>query len=229
MPVLWAFFRSFVVIMAKIKNIIFDFDGTLADTAPFIVATMQATIAELRLPGKTDDECRATIGLRLEDVPAVLWPGVSCTGPVFASAYRRIFDRLKRPMGVKCYPGVIDTLKDLHVRGYGMAIASSRSHASLEEYAATFGLTDIFAMLVGGNDVANGKPAPDPVLAILERTDWKPEETLVVGDAPVDILMARAAGTASCGVTYGNSSPETLADAGATYLIDTFPEIMKIL
>lgn len=215
--------------MEQIKNIIFDFDGTLVDTAPLIVATMQTAIAELGLPGKTDDDCRATIGLRLEDIPAVLWPDVSCTGSVFASSYRRIFDRLKRPLGVKCFSGVIDTLKALYVRGYGMAIASSRSHASLEEYACTFGLTDIFAMLVGDNDVVHGKPAPEPVLAILERMVWKPEETLVVGDAPVDILMASAAGTASCGVTYGNSSHEALADAGATYLIDTFPEILKIL
>lgn len=215
--------------MAQIKNIIFDFDGTLADTAPLIVATMQAAIAELGLPDKTEAECRATIGLRLEDIPAVMWPGVSCPDSVYASTYRRIFDRLKRPLDVRCFPGVVDNLKTLHARGYGLAIASSRSHASLEEYAGTFGLTGIFAMLVGGNDVTHGKPAPDPVLAILDNMCWLSEETLTVGDAPVDILMAGAAGTASCGVTYGNSSAEALADAGADFIIDAFPDIMKIL
>ncbi len=61
--------------MKTIQNLIFDFDGTLADTAPLIMATMQTTIHELQLPPRTDTECRATIGLRLEDVPAELWPG----------------------------------------------------------------------------------------------------------------------------------------------------------
>ena len=59
----------------KSKNLIFDFDGTLVDTAPLIVSTMQATIREMGLPPKSDEECRATIGLRLEESPSVLWSG----------------------------------------------------------------------------------------------------------------------------------------------------------
>ena len=62
--------------MYKVRNIIFDFDGTLADTAPLIIATMQAAIRELDLPLRTNEECRALIGLRLEDIPAALWPGL---------------------------------------------------------------------------------------------------------------------------------------------------------
>ena len=73
----------------QIKNIILDFDGTLVDTAPLIIATMQATIAELGLPSRTDDECRATIGIRLEDIPDTLWLGNDDTGK-FADTYRRI-------------------------------------------------------------------------------------------------------------------------------------------
>lgn len=52
--------------MTKIKNIIFDFDGALVDTAPVIIRTMQAAIKELGLPEKTEEESRATIGLRLD-------------------------------------------------------------------------------------------------------------------------------------------------------------------
>ena len=60
--------------MKKITNIILDFDGTLGDTASVIIQTMQATIQELNLPARSDEECAAMIGLRLIEIPAVLFP-----------------------------------------------------------------------------------------------------------------------------------------------------------
>lgn len=127
--------------MKTIRNIIFDFDGTLADTTPLIIATMHRTISKLGLSPKTYAECRATIGLRLEEIPSVLWPG-EAAAKEFAATYRLIFDQLERPLPVKCFPGVIDTIKKLHQRGFGMAIASSRNRASLLEYAELFGIKD---------------------------------------------------------------------------------------
>lgn len=208
-----------------IRNIVFDFDGTLADTAPLIVKTMQRTIAELGLPPKSDAECRATIGVRLIDTPGVLWPGIEGIGERYADVYRRIFEGLKRPFSTVCFPGVSETLRALHAEGYGMAIASSRSRRSLEEYIGQFSLGECFRMVVGGDDVERGKPAPDPVLAILEACGWKAQETLTVGDAAVDILMGRAAGTATCGVTYGNGTRGELSAAGAAHIIDSFSQL----
>ena len=210
------------------RNIVFDFDGTLVDTAPLIIKTMQATIHELGLPERSEEECRASIGFRLEEIPSVLWPEIKDLSATYAHTYRRIFDKLKRPLRVTCYPGVVDTLRKLHEDGYRMAIASSRSHASLEEYIELFQLSDCFSMLVGGNDVEHGKPAPDPVLAILKAMDWKASETLTVGDAPVDILMGKAAGTRTCAVTYGNSTLEALQSASPDFIIDSFPKLMEV-
>lgn len=89
--------------MKHIKNIIFDFDGTLVDTAPLIVKTMQAAIEELSLPEKTDEECRATIGLRLEEIPMVLWGLNEIQSAIFAKVYRRIFNDLKKPDAAQCF------------------------------------------------------------------------------------------------------------------------------
>lgn len=157
--------------MSKIKNIIFDFDGTLVDTAPLIVRTMQETITYMNLPEKAEEECRATIGLRLEEIPAVLWPELPGIGIEYAKNYRRIFDMLKRPLNVRCFPDVLEVLHTLHNAGIAMAIASSRSHKSLAEYVANFDLGDCFSMLVGGDDVTQGKPSPEPVLSILDVLD----------------------------------------------------------
>ena len=110
-----------------------------------------------------------------------------------------------------------------------MAIASSRSHKSLAEYVDLFGFGDIFSMLIGGNDVKRGKPAPDPVLAITEALGWEPAETLTVGDAPVDILMGKSAGTLTCAVTYGNGTEAELSSVNPDYTIPDFRELSLIV
>lgn len=213
--------------MTSIKNIIFDFDGTLVDTAPIIIHTMQETIHQMGLPPKTEKECRATIGLRLEEIPSVLWRELQGIGSEYVKNYRKIFDKVKHTLNVSCFPGVAETLHLLHNCGIRMAIASSRSHKSLEEYVNQFGLTDCFDMLVGGDDVAKGKPAPDPILKIIDRLEWKPKETLTVGDAAVDIQMGKAAGTTTCAVTYGNGTPTELESSHPVYTISNFPGLIK--
>ena len=213
----------------KIQHIIFDFDGTLVDTGALIVATIQSTTTELGLPAKTETESRSVIGLRLEEVAAVLWPEIPNMNQPFADCYRRTFEQLKATIPVTCFPGVLVTLQQLHAAGYGLAIASSRSHRSLAAYVEQFGMQDYFCQLIGGNDVEQGKPAPDPVLAILEEQQWLAEETLVVGDMAVDIRMGLAAGTHTCGVTYGNGSRDELTVAGATQVIDDFRILPTLL
>lgn len=208
----------------KYRNVIFDFDGTLADTSALIVATMQRTISALNLPGKTDEECRSMIGYRLEEVPSLLWPGIPGLSERYAATYRGIFNTLKDSFAVRLYPHVADTLAELKQRGIRLAVASSRSRMSLEEYCSKLGLGDLFQMLVGGGDVENGKPSPDPVNLILATQGWDKEKTLVVGDMAVDILMGKRAGASTCGVTYGNGSPAELKEAGADYVISDFVE-----
>ena len=73
----------------------------------------------------------------------------------------------------------------------------------------------------------NGKPAPDPVLKILHTCGWKASNTITVGDAPVDILMGRAAGTLTCAVTYGNGTRNELEAAAPNFIIDSFDEILR--
>ncbi|MDE6178667.1 MAG: HAD-IA family hydrolase [Duncaniella sp.] len=214
--------------MKRIKNLIFDFDGTLADTSSVIISTMQAAIGRLGLPERTDEECASMIGLRLEEIPAVLWPGLPVQSKEFAATYREIFDRRKDTHGVELFPGVGRTLDVLSRLGFGMAIASSRSHRSLDEYVERLGMGGVFSLVVGGNDVAYGKPAPDAVLSIADRMGWNPAETMVVGDARFDILMGRNAGTETCAVSYGNQSREELAESCPGAIVDRFASILPI-
>lgn len=188
--------------------VILDFDGTLADTAAVIIRTTQATISELGLPSRTDEQCAAMIGLRLVEIPSVLFPECSIDGDLYARTYRRLFH-------------------EFNIEGIILTIASSRSHASLAEYVESFGLSSLISYILGADDVSRGKPDPEPVKKTLERFRLNPENAIVVGDTSFDIMMGRNAGTRTCGVTYGNGSRESLCDAD--WLIDDFGKLLDIM
>ena len=86
---------------------------------------------------------------------------------------------------------------------------------------------DCISCIVASDDVEKAKPAPDMVLRVLEIIGGTPDTTLTVGDMTYDIDMGRAAGTLTCGVTYGNGTREDLSDAD--FLIDDFSELMSLL
>lgn len=207
--------------------VILDFDGTLADTAAVIIRTMQATISELELPFRTDEQCAAMIGLRLVEIPSVLFPECSIEGDIYARTYRRLFHEFNTEDAVRIYPNVVDTLKTLMSKGIILTIASSRSHASLAEYVENLGLSSLISYILGADDVDKGKPDPEPVNRTLKRFGISPEETIVVGDTSFDIQMGKNAGTRTCGVTYGNGSRESLSDADR--IIDDFGKLLNIL
>lgn len=211
------------------KLIIFDFDGTLADTRELIVRTMQETITTLGLEARTDEECASMIGLPLKQAFMDLIPMNDGTGNLCAETYRQLFYKNNAVYKVPTFPHVLDTLHLLSKKGYTMTIASSRSNRSLMEYVHDMGLKEIIPYVLGADDVTHAKPHPEPVLMTLQRFGCQTEDTIVVGDTRYDIEMGRNAGVQTCGVTYGNGTRQELEDAGANYLIDDFKTLVDIL
>ena len=213
--------------MNRIKLAILDFDGTLGDTTDLIVRTTQAAIKELGLPERSDEQCASMIGLRLVEIPPVLFPECDVDRDVYAATYRRIFNELNTDGAVQLYPNVIETLKEMKRRGIILTIASSRSNASLTEYINNLGLASTITYILGANDVKEGKPNPEAVLKTLEAHGIPADEAIVVGDTVFDIDMGRNAGVKTCGVTYGNGSRESLADAD--WIIDDFGQLLDLI
>lgn len=211
----------------KIKNIIFDFDGTLADTLEVILETMRLLTKEFGLPELTDEECKSVIGIKLEEAPKALWGDKAMSEEEFVDVYRRIFYGIKDKMEIRCFPNVKETLQNLKNAGIKMAIASSRSRLSLDEYLERLGIRGYFDCIVGGDEVNEGKPSPETVNVILKKMHWNPEETMTVGDMGVDILMGKGANTKTCGVTYGNGTTKELSAAGADKIIDDFQNLLS--
>ena len=92
-------------------NYIFDFDGTLMDTSSVILSTIKATIKEMGLPERTDDECRSIIGIRTDEAGKYLYPSLDISNKEFARVFRSNYDRLKKDAHEKTFPGVLETLE----------------------------------------------------------------------------------------------------------------------
>lgn len=211
------------------RLVILDFDGTLADTQPIIIASIQHTLREMHLPSRSDAECRSIIGLPLAQCFVTLCGVDLDTAERCADVYRRVFDELNTDGTVRLFPHVLETIKALFDRGLRLAICSSRGRPTLDGFVKTFQLEDYVAMVVSANDVEHHKPHPEPVQRILSALGIMPDETIVVGDASYDILMGRNAGCHTVGVTYGNQPAAVLRNAGADCLVDDFAEILNII
>ena len=213
-----------------IKLVIFDFDGTLADTKENIILTFQMTMKELGVEIKSRQECAATIGLTLEDAFKVLYPGMAAEKYILLrDTYRRIFKENRKILVPGLFPEVMETLEELRRRGYLMSIASSRQSPSLQSFLEDMKIAHLFEYAVGGDNVEHPKPAPDAVLQILRHYNLSAEEAFVVGDMPFDINMATNAGVKSCGVTWGNADAAQLKESGANYIVDKMSQLLEIL
>lgn len=209
------------------KYIIFDFDGTIGDSQALIVKTLQDTMRKRGLEVKSDAECAATIGLRLDEAFVQLFEMSAEEGMACAETYRVIFEENKQHLIVQPFPHVLETIHTLHRQGYQLAIASSRGSDSLFGYVKQMGIEDSISSIIAGNLVEHVKPAPDMVFKALEEMNGTVEEALVVGDMTYDVDMAHNAGAKACAVTYGNATREELKNA--EYIIDDFAELLDIL
>ena len=214
----------------RYKLVIFDYDGTLADTRGPIVAAKQETMLALGLPVLDEEACASTIGLTAEMAFRETYPDLPDeTIRKCVDLYRTNFAKLMETAVPPLFPGVTDVLKRIAASGMTLSIASSRQDRMLIELLKKQDLYRFFPYILGGNDTPRLKPHPDAVIRTVTDLHVRPEEALVVGDMPYDILMGSRAGAATCGVTYGNASREKLLEAGADHIIDRIGLLKEIL
>lgn len=210
------------------RLIIFDFDGTLGDTRANIVLTLQQTLQALGYPVAGEDAIAATIGLPLEASFRELLPSLSQEETLrCAATYREIFEKNRKLLVPKLFPHVKEVLSALYEKGLILTVASSRSSFSLKGFLQDMGVAQYFSYVLGADNVSKAKPDPEPVLKTLRDLGCSADETLVVGDMPVDILMGRRAGARTCAVTYGNATREALEACGADLIIDDIRELLR--
>lgn len=210
-----------------IKYLVFDFDGTLADSTEGIVKTTRATFARMGLPMPEDADVRQGIGLPLKGAlhTAGLPEDRLDEG---ADIYHEVFYEIA-PKHIVLFPGVKEALAKLASRGYRMGIATSRSEHSLRMLLGEHGISQYFEVLGAVGSVERPKPCPDIVLWVLGRMGATPDQALVIGDTVFDIQMGKAACCRTCAVTYGNHGPDQLRTAEPDFLIDDLRLLSRLL
>ena len=212
------------------KVIIFDFDGTLCDTRSNIIVAFRATMERLGLEMRDEATCGATIGLTLRDGFKSMYPALDDASiDNCVDTYREIFAERREELMPELFPGVKETLAELHKRGHRMTIASSRLTDSLLLFMRHHGIDHYFEYVVGSDSVTNHKPHPEPALKTIAELKIEPSEAIMVGDMPVDIMMAHNAGIRAIGVSFGNATHEELEAAKADWIVDDITSLLDII
>ena len=214
----------------KTKLIIFDFDGTLCDTRRNIIIAFRATMERLGLDMRDEETCGATIGLTLRDGFKSMYPALDNAAiDNCVDTYRQIFAERRKELMPDLFPNVKETLEELYRRGHRLTIASSRLTDSLLLFMRHHSIEDLFEYVVGSDSVENHKPHPEPVVKTLNALDVAPSEAIVVGEMPVDVLMAHNAEVRAIAVEYGNATRAELTESQAEWIIDDFRELLTII
>lgn len=203
--------------------LIFDWDGTLMDSAGHIVAAMQRAIQDAGLPERSPDQLRDLIGLGLNETVGHLFPRADPERVRnWLSAYRQ---RYLMPAGQPVLFGTArQTLQQLVDVGYELAVATGKSRRGLDRALRQTGTQQYFCCTRCA-DEATSKPAPDMVDDILLRTATLPTRALVIGDTEYDMGMARSAGVDALGVSCGVHDVERLRATGATTVLPSIADL----
>ena len=192
----------------QLKGIIFDVDGTIADSVGFFY---EIALEVLSIAGVPPVEKELVYSLMRVGDNSPLEKLFPPNYPDAVGTMKRIFDdRMAEWMRryhdeTTAIPGSIELLHDLHARGLQLGIATSSGRAL--PFLDRWGVRHLFGGIVGREDVEIRKPHPEPVLKCLGHLGLAPQETLYIGDSPIDIQAGKAAGAYTICLLYTSPSP----------------------
>ncbi len=189
--------------------IIFDWDGTLADSVDWIVASLQYAARQQNQPVPEPQAAKNIIGLSIEKATQTLFPDADQqTRHKLASDYSAHFFS-RQPGPADLFPGVHGLLQSLKDNGYRLAVATGKKASGLQQIMTATGVDDLFCTTRSADQTAS-KPHPLMLEEIMTELNISKQRTLVVGDSIHDLQMALNAGVAAIGVTCGAHSASEL-------------------
>jgi phosphoglycolate phosphatase len=211
------------------KLAIFDFDGTLVDSAPGIVDVMKQVVGEYNLPQTIFDEWQHLVGVTLMRQMELIFPNhPEDFWLEVAQRYRAIYDVRNVEM-CPPFPGLGQMLEELKKASVMIAIVSSKRRNLIEPVLAHHSISAYFSLVVGSQDVSNHKPHPEAVHHTVDKLGMSHHEAVVIGDSIYDLDMARNAGVDAIGVTTGIHTKEILAKAEPREIVGSLAEVTQII
>ena len=211
------------------RLLVFDFDGTLADTWRDIAAALNRTLAEVGLPTVEGPEVRFWIGNGvlplLERAVSPEWQSPERLAELYAH-FREHYDRLCLET-TDLYPGVLECLRELAEDR--LAIASNKPARFLDRILNGLGLKAYFDVVVAGDTLPVSKPDPAVIAHVVGVLPGAVREVWMIGDSAVDVQTGRAFGARTVGCVWGLRGREELREAGADVLAETPLDLLRVL
>ncbi|AGW93937.1 MULTISPECIES: phosphoglycolate phosphatase [Cupriavidus] len=212
--------------------VLIDLDGTLVDSAPDIVEAANRMLAELGSPPLPFDTVAGFIGRGVPNLVRRVLETAQLSPRVEAAAAEALFHRHYAETNGRLgavFPGVEAGLAALRREGYRLACVTNKPRALAAPLLALTGLAAYLEVLVAGDSIAQMKPHPEPLRHACRLLDVDPAQGVLVGDSPVDVEAARAAGMPVCLVRYGYAGPGGPAALGADALVDSMEALPALL
>lgn len=192
---------------ARLRGVVFDLDGVLADSYEVMRAAFAVAYHEVVGDGEPPfQEYSRHLGRYFPDIMTIMGLPPEMEEPFVRESYR-LADR------VRLFDGVVDLLERLRAAGIGCAVATGKSGPRARSLLAGLGVAGLLDHIVGSDEVARPKPAPDIVVRAVELLGVGRAEAVMIGDAVTDLTSARAAGVAAVAALWGESDPEPLLAA----------------
>ena len=212
-----------------VKAIIFDLDGTLADTLDDLADANNYALEQLHLPGHTPEEYKMIIGTGSRELSRKALPPdrTDLTDKLLEMSLNRYNDHYLDKTAA--YPGINELLDELTRRDIRLAVLSNKPDSFTKRIVQGLFGPDRFEIIRGQLDGTPTKPDPAAVLAILEQMKLSPADALYLGDSATDMATAAAAQLRSVGVSWGFRDRSELQSAGAAHIIDRAAELLDLL
>ena len=213
--------------LPDIRAVLYDFDGTLADSTELIMRCYRHTMATHLGECPPDEAWLAGFGTPLETQIARFARDPREHDAMLAT-YREHqnehHDVLLRP-----FPGAVETVAELKRRGLALAVVTSKHRRATLRGMDICGITDLFDVLITPEDVENAKPHPEPVHLALARLGVAPAEALFVGDSPHDMVAAREAGARTAAALWGPFPREALLAEHPDHLLERQEDVLDLV
>lgn len=204
--------------------LIFDWDGTLADSIGRIVLAMREAAISGDMPVRDDPAIKGIIGLGLPEAIRTLYPEISPNELLdfrqrYADSYMAM-DQVASPL----FEGVLDSMQVFREQGYRLAVATGKARRGLDRVLKAHDWLEYFDITRAADETAS-KPDPLMLHEIMAHCDVAPERSLMIGDSSFDLLMAQDAGMHSVAVGYGAQSLDSLREYQPQLAIEHFSEL----
>jgi phosphoglycolate phosphatase len=207
--------------------IVFDWDGTLFDSTALIVRCIQAACADVGVAVPSARDAAYVIGLGLTDALARAAPGLPVERyPELATRYRHHY--FAEQHEVTLFDGTVELLHALKARNHWLGVATGKSRSGLDAALQSVQLQGLFDGTRTADETAS-KPHPQMLLELMREFGAEPARTLMIGDTTHDLQMARNAGTAGVGVSFGAHDHEAFAEFEPRFVAHSTAELQRWL